>query len=355
MAQRSRVLHCAANKGRLASPELKTLQVPDHGVSKSGVRSSAVPERIVLQLPWRRKGCQLMASIFCLSALLFVLGLLARCCSEVVSLKQDRTDVIAKRSKLPFGYRFLSPVPASPSAEQEDGLALLDVVLVASVDGKFHALNRTSGELLWSMSSSASTPSQTSVPPTLGPLVRTTHVESDPDLTDDDDGPDQELYIVEPQSGDIYVMSSPRSPLQRLSLSMSQLVEMSPFSFSGDDERRVFVGKKETSLLMLELETGKIRASLNTECPWDPFEDLHVDVSPDLDLDDLKDSTEKSAPTEIHIGRTGKRSIVFQHHGVDPVLNLRLPHLDSYPSTRAISKTSNPKPFLFNVRGKQST
>ena len=250
-----------------------------------------------------------MASIFCLSALLFVLGLPARCFPEVVSLKQDRTDVVAKRSKLPFGYRFLSPVPGGPSEEQDDGLALLDVVLVASVDGKFHALNRTSGELLWSMSSSASASSQTLVPPPLGPLVRTTHVESDPDVTDDD-GPDQELYIVEPQSGDIYVMSSPRSPLQRLSLSMSQLVEMSPFSFSGDDERRMFVGRKETSLLMLELETGRIKASLNTECPWDPFEDLHGDVSQDPDLDDLEDSTEKSAPTEIYIGRTGKRSML---------------------------------------------
>jgi serine/threonine-protein kinase/endoribonuclease IRE1 len=231
------------------------------------------------------------------------LGLFAKCFSELISLKglqQDRTDLIAKRSKLPFGYRFLSPIHG---AEPNNELALLDVVLLASVDGKFHAMNRTSGQLLWSMASSTSPSTQDVVPPALGPLVRTTHVENDPDLTDDD-GPDQELYIVEPQSGDIYVMSSPGSPLQRLSLSMSQLVDNSPFSFSGDEGRKSFVGKKETSLLLLELETGRVKASLNTECPWDPFDDLHPDVV--RDIDELEGHTERSAPTEIHIGRTGK-------------------------------------------------
>jgi serine/threonine-protein kinase/endoribonuclease IRE1 len=246
-----------------------------------------------------------MALIFCLSALLFVLGLFAKCFSELISLKghqQDCTDVIAKRSKLPFGYRFLSPIHgAKPNTE----LSLLDVVLLASVDGKFHALNRTSGQLLWSMASSTSPSAQNVVPPALGPLVRTAHVEYDPELTDDD-SPDQELYIVEPQSGDIYVMSSPGSPLQRLSLSMSQLVDASPFSFYGDETR--FVGKKETTLLLLELETGRLKASLNTECPWDQFEDMHPDVG--QDIDELEGHTERSAPTEIYIGRTGKHIFV---------------------------------------------
>jgi len=247
-----------------------------------------------------------MAPILYLPALIFAFGLFTTCLSEIISLKalqQDRTGGLAKRSKSAFGYRFLPPKATSVGTENKDELELLNVVLLASVDGRFHAVNRTSGQTLWSMSSSAA---PDLVPSMLGPLVRTSHVENDPEITDDD-SPNQELYIVEPQSGDIYVMSSSKSPLQRLSLSMSQLVDLAPFSFSADDGR-VFVGKKETSLLLLELETGKVKATLNSECPWDSFRDSHESAAKDLDLDELEDTTstlDMSTPTEIFIGRTG--------------------------------------------------
>jgi serine/threonine-protein kinase/endoribonuclease IRE1 len=154
----------------------------------------------------------------------------------------------------------------------------------------------------------ASSSGSGSVPSTLAPLVRTTHVESDPDITDDD-AANQELYIIEPQSGNIFVMASPTSPLQRLPFSMAQLVDMSPFSFPGDDDGRMFVGKKETSLLLIELETGKVKATLNSECPWNPFEDLQERAPNNLDLDELESGgmpKEMSTPTEVFIGRTGE-------------------------------------------------
>jgi serine/threonine-protein kinase/endoribonuclease IRE1 len=245
-----------------------------------------------------------MAFLYRSVLIITTLVLVATCLAEIVTLKpfqQDRTPGLAKRSKSPFGHRFLPhATTANAGAEDEDELELLDIVLLASVDGKFHALNRTSGQLLWSMSSAG--PGRTLS--TLAPLVRTNHAESDPELTDED-SPSEELFIVEPQSGDIYVLPSPQSPLQRLSLSMSQLVDLSPFSFAGEEDRRVFVGKKETSLMLLELETGKVKESLNSECPWAPFEDLHESVAKDTDSDDL-DGTPLSKPTEIFIGRTGK-------------------------------------------------
>ena len=67
---------------------------------------------------------------------------------------------------------------------------------------------------------------------------------------------------------------------------MSELVDMSPFFFSDGDVRRVFVGKKQTSLLLVELETGKLKATIDSECPWDPFEDLHDDDGDEIDLDE---------------------------------------------------------------------
>jgi serine/threonine-protein kinase/endoribonuclease IRE1 len=179
--------------------------------------------------------------------------------------------------------QFLPPAGSSHTSHENDDLDLLDIVLVASVDGNFHALNRSTGHALWSMTDGATEP-----------LVRTAHIVED----------DAEQYIIEPQSGDIYVVSSPNAPLQRLPFSMSQLVDMSPFSFTGDEDK-VFIGKKNTSLLVLELETGKIKSKISSEaCLWDPPEE----VDPfELDLDALEGGEEsgKSTPREIYIGRTG--------------------------------------------------
>lgn len=250
------------------------------------------------------------------SLLAFLLLIPGLCLAEVISLRQansipqntaERTTDLTLRvhSQHNKGYSFASGPSAADEAE------LLDVVLVASVDGKLHALNRSSGAVLWSMSSS---PSGT-VPATLGPLIRTQHPQYDPDMQDDG-SPDSEIYVIEPQSGEIYVMSSPSSPLQRLPLSMSQLVDLSPFSFSSEGDDRVFVGKKETSLLLVELETGRIKATLNAECPWDPFEDISDNKKEydDLDLDELEGDTpprRTSKPTEVFIGRTGSSFYLF--------------------------------------------
>ncbi|KAJ3895960.1 hypothetical protein GG344DRAFT_37696 [Lentinula edodes] len=209
---------------------------------------------------------------------------------------------------------------------------LLDIVLVASVDGKFHALNRTSGHSLWSMPSLA--PSQgpghvkfdfqnltLPYPSTLAPLVRTTHNQQNNEyLLNDDELPlEDEVYIIEPQSGAIYILpsnpsSSQNPPLRRFPFTMPELVDMSPFSFSDPDgHSRLFVGRKETSMLVVELETGKIKASVGGECPWDPFDDMKDEEDSkdyELDLDELeleetdeKPAKEKIKPTEVFIGR----------------------------------------------------
>ncbi|KAI6002053.1 hypothetical protein EDD15DRAFT_2228978 [Pisolithus albus] len=193
-------------------------------------------------------------------------------------------------------------IPGSTSkpilGKEDEDTRLLDIVLLASVDGRFHAVNRTSGHKLWSMSSAGG-----DVPPNLAPLVRTKHVEVDPDLTDDDSA-HQELYVIEPQSGDVYVMATPTSPLQPLSFSMAQLVELSPLKFAREEDERAFVGKKETSLLSIELETGRVKA-ITAECPWNPFEDLTP--KDDIDLDELEDYVSHNEPpssAQVFIGRT---------------------------------------------------
>ncbi|KAL5514856.1 hypothetical protein ACEPAG_2172 [Sanghuangporus baumii] len=241
-----------------------------------------------------------------LSSALFTsitLTLLSACLAEKLAVRNVVRDRRVSLEPVEQ-YHFLPPVqPSHQHADQQDQPELLDICLVASVDGRFHALNRSSGQVLWSMGASAASEN----PAALGPLVRTQHADPDPIH---DDGESKELYVIEPQSGDIYVLPKPDEPLQRLPFSMAQLVDMSPFGFSGDDEHRVFVGKKETSLLILELETGRLKGVINanSECPWDPFDDLNLNgSSEDVDLDELdgtKPPKVKSVSTEVLIGRT---------------------------------------------------
>ena len=222
---------------------------------------------------------------------LFLFFFIVASIAEVVDLRSasGRSYALAERSKLPTEYNRL---PSQP----DDDLDLLDIVLVASIDGKLHAFNRTSGHTLWSMSSATSK----ATPSSLAPLVRTVHVDHDPELTDETTP--QELYVIEPQSGDIYVMATPTSPLQRFPFSVTELVDLSPFTFADNEDRRLFVGRKETTLLLIELETGKIKATLNSECAWD----RGGDDAAELDLDELEGGKSlMSTPTEVYIGRTG--------------------------------------------------
>jgi len=146
-------------------------------------------------------------------------------------------------------------------------------------------------------------------PGALSPLVRTSHIEYDYEITDDT--VPQEMYIIEPQSGDIYIMPRPSAPLQRFPFSVQELVDMSPFRLPGDEDGRVFVGKKETSLLVIELETGRIKATLNSECPWDQFEEFRKDKLDELDLDELEGSKSRMPQTtDVYIGRTGAKAFV---------------------------------------------
>lgn len=215
-------------------------------------------------------------------------------------------------------YHFLPPAQALHPGSEND-LQLLDIALVASVDGKFHAVNRASGQILWSMSSSGNSGELGSN--SLAPLVRTEHADLDPVH---DAGEQRELYIIEPQSGDIFILPASlddvKAPLQRLPFTMQQLVDMSPFSFNGDEEHRIFVGKKETSLLVLELETGKVKGSVTSECPWDwdPFGEWSTKSEKhEIDLDELEGSKPpRMGPvsTEVQIGRTGASIHIILAH-----------------------------------------
>ncbi|KAI0269552.1 hypothetical protein BGY98DRAFT_1014131 [Russula aff. rugulosa BPL654] len=217
-----------------------------------------------------------------LGSLFFPLSLLAvlfvfttAALSESVTLRRD----LGVREKGVNDLHFLPP--RGHSTTDDDPLEILNVVLVASVDGKFHALNRTTGGKLWSMPSSPpprASPSSSDhevvqpVPSILGPLVSTKHLDVDPDI--DDDPFSQETYIVEPQS---------------------------------EGDGRVFVGRKKTSILLIELETGHVM---------------------DVDLDELEGlKSLQQRPHEVLIGRTDYHISILSHPPSRPSRPIPIQHL----------------------------
>lgn len=251
-----------------------------------------------------------MAFTYSLLATAFVLICVLAQSSATLSRRELRTAPSPHDE-----YPLIPPLGSQHYGGQgPNDLEPLNIVLLASIDGNLHALNRSTGTVLWSMSSNS--PNSLSA---LGPLVRTQQAII---LGDESDDSQQEYYVIEPQSGDIYVMSSKSEPLQRLPFSMATLVDMSPFSFSGEEDSKVFVGRKETSLLLIELETGRIKQTISSECPWneyeDPFEDLkEAEEELDYDEQDGVNPPKPRKPIEVFVGRTGEPATPHRHPNSD--------------------------------------
>ncbi|PWN46836.1 hypothetical protein IE53DRAFT_382586 [Violaceomyces palustris] len=178
------------------------------------------------------------------------------------------------------------------SARPQSGsdLVLSDAVILTSVEGGLYSVDRVTGRQIWALppqsSRSGGDPRTESL---LRPLVSALYGPKQHSFTELAQGlghgfasqaetlegiESMGIYIVEPSSaGDIYVLSTrPGSPgdlrkhakLDKLPLTVPQLVELSPFSFAGDDTR-VFVGRKQTTLVELDVRTGKLGAVFGGE------------------------------------------------------------------------------------------
>lgn len=200
-----------------------------------------------------------------------------------------------------------------------DRLEVLDTVLLASIDGKFHALNRTTGRVKWSMhkppASTHSVHSSIEDPPIYN-LVRSLH--HDPSADDNEEVETEETYIIEPQSGEIFVLppgATSSTPLEKLPFTVPKLVDLSPFRLKVHNEHRMFLGRKETSFITLDLDTGDVISIDDTDsCIWPKRSapdsarfgadrDVEYDC---VDEDSGADATIQKPPPrrEIVIGRT---------------------------------------------------
>ncbi|TDL19471.1 hypothetical protein BD410DRAFT_900175 [Rickenella mellea] len=157
--------------------------------------------------------------------------------------------------RVPLSFNTFTPDPyTSPSLKAH--LELLDICLVASSDGSFHSVNRSTGQLLWS------------TPPTSRPIARTRIGQNH---TADETV--RETYDIEPQTGQVFVRRGREKQAHSLSISIPELVDMSPFSFSGA-EQVIFVGKKESSMVTIELDTGRVETVMDSGEIWNPSQDV---------------------------------------------------------------------------------
>lgn len=194
-----------------------------------------------------------------------VLCLLVVCAVPLVyasSREIARADVDTR-----FPYAVL---PTDPIVLHD--LELSNVLVLTTLDGSLHGLDRTSGHTLWSLRSDAQSDegypivSSTIGTRTMAQLAHDAMTQGDPTLVRLLQG--EGLYIVEPSSGgDLYLLRVPigasKPHLEKLPFSLPQLVSMSPFSLSTDDTR-IFVADKHTSLVELNVFTGKIRATYHS-------------------------------------------------------------------------------------------
>ncbi|KAJ7177974.1 hypothetical protein C8R46DRAFT_667940 [Mycena filopes] len=184
---------------------------------------------------------------------------------------------------------------------------LLDIVLVASVDGDFHVLNRSTGHVQRSrwlelLSDDVTSAVHGQVPAFTAPLVPLVD-------TGCADSAGEEIYIIEPQSGAIYTMPAiggSGSPLQRFPFSVPELVEMSPFSFNPTDSatgNKIFVGRKETRVLGVDTQTGKVRSVTDEEAGT-----IHAQANDGFwsaqEVLDANPEQKTRKLTEVFVGRT---------------------------------------------------
>ncbi|GAA5840497.1 hypothetical protein JCM9279_007347 [Rhodotorula babjevae] len=236
--------------------------------------------------------------------------------------------------------------PPSDDPEDDGGFRLSDLVLTVTVDGQVHALKRDSGQWVWTLhddggialggvgggGTRGARERRSSAGDAIhGPLVQSqgrrrrggaaaatkaggpssSSNETGVAVGDADDAAaeDDETYIIEPTGpGDIYVYSRSTGGLDKLPLSMQELVTLSPFRFPGDASR-MFSASKNTKFVGVDLKTGRLVGVFGSNagwCEWDDADELMaggraVEKDYEEDIDQRPHDLLYMARTEYHL------------------------------------------------------
>lgn len=247
------------------------------------------------------------------------------------------------------------PLPARPENDaaegDEAGFTLSQLVLVVTVDGQVHALKRETGQWVWTLHDDGgialggvgrgsaeerrrrsgagdavggplvkSVSRKRRAPPTAS-SSRSTVMSNETSVISVDaaDEDDDETYIIEPSgSGDIYVYSRSSGGLDKLPLSMQELVTLSPFRFPGDSSR-MFSASKNTKFVGVDLKTGRLVGVFGSNagwCEWDEGDELTAGAR--AAEQDCEEDIAKRPDDLLYMARTGAlcfaRALVSSAH-----------------------------------------
>ncbi|KAK4997818.1 bifunctional endoribonuclease/protein kinase ire1 [Elasticomyces elasticus] len=121
-----------------------------------------------------------------------------------------------------------------------------DIILLATVDGKIHAVDRNTGVGRWRLESAQ-------------PMVETVYHRQNRSGAQLDGSQEEEfLWIVEPsQDGSLYIYApGPKLGMQKLGLTVRQLAELGPYA--GEDPPMVYTAEKRNTIYTIDAATGKI-------------------------------------------------------------------------------------------------
>ena len=197
-------------------------------------------------------------------------------------------------------------------------LELSELALVTTVDGAVHAIRRSNGQWAWTLHDNSAerehfvsqplVSSRTGPPayPNYGSETSSSNVSAGTSINSRTAQPindplEDEIYVVEPAAeGAIYMHVKSTGKTQKLPLSMAELVERTPFTFP-DDDSRMFVGKRTTTLVGVDLATGKLAGVFGAEAGWCEWHNR----SPGMRDAESEEGIEHRPRDLLYLGRTG--------------------------------------------------
>ncbi|SCV71698.1 BQ2448_3286 [Microbotryum intermedium] len=276
-----------------------------------------------------------------------------------------RKGVLGHRASVVESFRFSAPpfVDRNPPASADnpkgsstapktsyepsvDDMTLSPIVLVVTVDGHVHALKRGSGDWMWTLhddsghavggkgakdvpfgsplvstrkgrpptgmmpsrrANASLSPDPTSAAGETRTRARARSSPSGPAGDEASDELDEELYVIEPTAGgQIYLYDRSQKDdggvkLEKLPLSMQELVALSPFTFPSDSSR-MFMGGSDSKIVAVDLRSGRLVGVFGSGgaawCEWDPTK---VGVKPAAECDD---EISRRPQDLLYMGRT---------------------------------------------------
>ncbi|GAA5897662.1 bifunctional endoribonuclease/protein kinase IRE1 [Sporobolomyces salmoneus] len=305
--------------------------------------------------------------------------------------RNSQSPSSATRSRLPDSirqFKFNAPPSKTPEQEPEpvdqpssSSFSLSPLVLAVTVDGQVHALKRDTGQWVWTLhddggvalggigrGSKEERKRRSRAGESIGgPLVksvsrrRATNASTATDrsnetglspVTDgsgeaDNSGRDDETYIIEPAGdGDIYVYSRTSGGLDKLPLSMAELVNLSPFRFPGDNSR-MFSASKQTKFVGVDLKTGRLVGVFGSNagwCEWDEVDELTGGTKGDRFEEDCEEDIAKRPEDLLYMARTEYHLSIYSSQSSSPLQTLSYTTYSSstFPSSPSASSADFP-------------